>query len=204
MRSRGLSIEVLATSIPTGGDWERTFNTLLQGRMPLAVVGPVNPGIRGVPFLSTAEILSQGGQDRLATLVESHGRPGEPEAILTEQGSAEQIAQTLAEGVAADFVFANPHTLFPEAGRAAEALAAELGVELPADTRVGLMMHLACLVERRAGQREELKEAPPVPPDLAGVARCLAPMSHRFRVRFLPEDLRRIREILCNTLTQKD
>lgn len=205
MRSRGLYTEVLATSIPPGGDWERMFNSLLQGRRPLAVVGPVNPGLPGVPFFSSVEALTPAGQNRLAMLVESQGSPRAPEALLAGELPDGDLAGALVAGVADEFVFTNPHTLMPEAERAARALAAAMGVDLSRDVYVGLVMHLACLVERRAGERGQHEAtAPEADVQTEDLARCLAPLSRRFRVEFLAEDLLRIRETLANTLSATD
>ncbi|MBP2020135.1 transcriptional regulator with AAA-type ATPase domain/transcriptional regulatory protein LevR [Symbiobacterium terraclitae] len=204
MRARGHSVAVLATSIPPSGDWERMFKTLLQGRRPLAVVGPVNPGIPGIPYFASVEILTQAGQDRLAALVESRAAPAGPEVLMADDPPAEDLARTLATGVEDDFVFTNPHTLFPEVARTVDALAAAAGAQLPGDMRVGLVMHLACLVERLAGERDRAQDPAPVSPEVAGLARCLAPLAQRFRIRFGAEDLFRLREVLHNTLCATD
>lgn len=195
MRARGHSVAVVAASIPAAGDWERMFTSLLQGDRPLAVVGPIHPGIADVFYVSNVEIFTPDGQDRLAALVERHARLSGPEVLTELHPPAEELARTLATGVENDFHFTNPHTLMPEAVRAADALAEEFGVELPSGIRTGLVFHIACLVERRAGERGQ-RPVPGPDPELEPLARWLAPLSHRFAVHFLPDDLRLIREIL--------
>lgn len=195
MRARGLGVEVVAASIPQAGAWDRLFASLLQGRRPAAVVGPINPGLPGVAFFSSVEIFTESGQDRLAAVLERGAGAVAPERLADRDVPADDLARTLAAGVEADFDYANPYTLMPEAIRAADALAEVAGGPLPSDVRVGLIMHIACLTERRAGEGER-RPVLGVPPDLAPVAACMVPLAQRFGVSFQPEDLYRIREIV--------
>lgn len=198
MRLRGLSVEVVAGSIPPGGDWERMFATLLQGKRPLAVVGPVHPHLPDVAYFSTLEVLTPSGQERLAALVDGNARHVDPEILNESHLPAEELARALAVALESDFHLVNPHTLMPEVVRTVDALAEAAGVHLTAELRIGLAMHIACLVERRAAERGQ-RGVPEVEPELDGVARCLAPLSHRFAVSFLPADLHRIQHILHST-----
>lgn len=193
--SRGITVEVVAASIPSSGDWERLFHTLLRGRPPAAVVGPVNPGLPGVPFFSSAEVLTREGQARLAALLDRQSGGIVPERLADRDLPADELARTLAAGVEADFEHTNPYTLLPEAVRAADALAQVAGVNLPADVRIGLIMHIACLAEHRAAQRQP-DAAANGEPELDPVARCFAPLAQRFGVHFTPDDLSRIQQIL--------
>jgi len=193
--ARGLVAEVVAASIPPAGDWERLFNSLLQGRRPAAVVGPVRPGLRDVPFFSSAEVLTREGQERLASLLDPQLRTCVPERLTDKDLPTDELARTLASGLEEDFHFTNPYTVMPEAVRAADALAHTASVQLPADVRIGLIMHIACLTERRAGEREP-GPLPGVGTGFERIARCLAPLAHRFHVQFQPDDLAHIRQIL--------
>lgn len=195
LRARGLAVEVVAASIPPAGAWDRLFTSLLQGRRPAAVVGPVNPRLPDVPFFTSAEIFTREGQERLANLVDPQVAVAAPERLTDADLPGDELARTLAAGVEEDFDFTNPYTLMPEAVRAADALAREMGVQLPHDLRIGLIMHIACLAERRAGERER-GSVSVTDPGMEPVARCLAPLAHRFHAELLPEDLYRIREIV--------
>jgi len=195
LRVRGLAAEVVAASLPPAGTWDRLFSTLLQGRRPVAVVGPVNPGLPDVSYFSSAEILTREGQDRLAALLDRLVGNVVPERLTDRRLPADDLARALAAGVEENFNLTNPYTLMPEAVRAADALADAAGVQLPADVRIGLIMHIACLTERRA-RETGAEPAPEVVPELELVARCLAPLCQRFHVQFLPDDLVTIREML--------
>ncbi|HEY8384852.1 MAG TPA: hypothetical protein VIK82_01420, partial [Porticoccaceae bacterium] len=201
LRARGIVAEVVAASIPPAGAWEKLFNSLLQGRRPAVVVGPVNPGLRGVHFVSSAEVVTREGQERLAALLDLQAGPIAPERLTDRDLPTDELARTLAAGMEEDFVFTNPYTLMPEAVRAADALAQVAGVQLPSDVRIGLIMHIACLTERRAGERERERD---VGTEFEPVARCLAPLSHRFHVQFLPDDLARIHQILQDVRCTND
>lgn len=90
--------------------------------------------------------------------------------------------------------------LLPRAARVVEDLEAEFGLQLPDDMRVGLLMHLAALVERRAAGRNTAQSPAALDPEMLRILRCPSPLSQMFQVTFLPDDLLRIHEILNNTL----
>lgn len=202
LRQWDLAAEIITTSITPGPGGERMLHSLLGGRKPAVVIGPVNPHLPGVPFLSSAEIVTPAGQDRLHLLLQGRGDSGGGPAtpLRADDPRPSQIAEPLAESLAEHFRFSNPHTLLPQAVAVVEALEGEYGVKLPGDIQAGLLMHLALVVESRAADRTASQTATALDPQMLRVQRCLAPLARAFQVTFLPEDLIRIHEIMTNTL----
>ncbi len=200
LRAWEVPAEVIPTSITPGTDGQRMIQSLLGGRRPLAVIGPLSPAIPGVPFLSSAEIVTAAGQNRLRAILQQRGHGAGPEILLTEDPQPADLAETLAESLGEHFLFSNPRTLLPKAAEVTEALESEFGTRLPGDMRVGMLMHLASLVERRATTRNMAQSPASLEPHMLRILRCLAPLSQTFQVTFLPEDLLRIHEVLQNTL----
>lgn len=203
-RSWEQAVEVVATSIPVGKEGERVIASLLGGRRPLAVIGPQAPPMSGVPFFSSAEMVTAEGQERLRRLVDQRGATPSPQILLESDPHPSDLAKTLADSLAEEFLFTNPRVLLPRAAQVAEALEVEFALQLPGDMRVGLLMHLAALVERRAEGRNLSHSPGALDPHMRRILRCLAPLSQLFQVTFLPDDLLRIHEILNNTVLRND
>ncbi|HWI60503.1 MAG TPA: hypothetical protein VNT75_01550, partial [Symbiobacteriaceae bacterium] len=197
---RGQLVDVVSMSIPQGEDWQRALTPVLAGRQPLALIGPVNPAIAGIPFLHSGEVVTAAGQERLVALVEQSTRGSVPEALLEASPAPADIATTLATTLATEFMFTNPFTLLPRVMEAADAMEAKLGAKIPSDIRVGLLMHLATLVERRASERGAAAAPRTSDPRLAELDHCLSPLRETFHAAFRPEDLVRIYEVLTNTV----
>ena len=108
-----------------------------------AIVGTMDPGIEGVPFVAFEEILFSGTTERLdKVLVRWIGEEG----IATFHESV--VKRLTLQNVFESLTILNPEKLFAEVERAVTSLQDLTGREIAPAATIGLYVHLCCLVER--------------------------------------------------------
>lgn len=148
-------VDVIPASLGSGSAWNRLVETLMRAHRLRAVVGPVAPKLPGVPYISTEEIVQGGGQARLRRLftetgeLRSEGRPAADPAPETVADAIAQMATTLTPHLKST----NPTVTVPIVIRCLQAIEAQMGSSLESGLRIGLTMHLACLLDRKIEAR---------------------------------------------------
>ncbi|MHB9145755.1 MAG: sigma-54-dependent transcriptional regulator [Symbiobacteriia bacterium] len=199
-------VEVISASMGSGSGWTRLVTTLLESHRLLAVVGPVNPRISGVPHISAEEMVVGSGGPRLRRLVQEGTKV--PEALRRDGASnpALTIFDSTAAALSNHLVFTNPVMSVPAIARVLNAIETVLGRPFSDDLRVGLTMHLASLIEYRV--RSRLMEASAAgQDDRTGehqwLVNALQDLTSMFHVQMTTEDLSRVGEILKQTGTSQ-
>ena len=122
---------------------EGTQSQAFQGHAVRAIVGTMDPGIEGIPFVAFENILYSGMTDRFdAVLVRWIGEEG-----LTAFHSSVWKRLTL-QNVIESLVILNPERLFAEVEFAVKLLQELDDHAIAPAATIGLYVHLCCLVER--------------------------------------------------------
>jgi transcriptional regulatory protein LevR len=144
-------VEVIPAQIGTGEGWNRLVATLLRSHRLLAAVGPFHPRIPGIPYISTEEMVVGQGTRRLRQLVdEGSAPPPAPVLAVVDQAS---IFAHMAASLGEHLKLTNPATTVPAALKTLTAVEQYLGRTLDDELRVGLVMHLVCMLERKVRER---------------------------------------------------
>ena len=108
-----------------------------------AIVGTMDPGIEGIPFVALEDILWSGTTERLdKVLVRWIGEEG----IATFHESV--VKRLTLQNVIESLTILNPEKLFTEVELAVASLQDLTGIAIAPAATIGLYVHLCCLVER--------------------------------------------------------
>jgi len=188
-------IEVISASIGFGSRWDRLLSSHLKDKRLLAVVGPINPQLTGIPYISTEEFVVGSGIQRLVQLVN-----GCSQMIAPPTSEESNLDELIAASLSRNMTFTNPRTTVPAIAETLAAYTTETGHQLDDELRLGLLMHVACLIERRLRDqlvKPHLREE--TPPAFASTPYFLS-LAEQFYIRFTAGDLKRIQEILSMCL----
>ena len=167
-RLPGLSqqrVEVVCVDINLSGKTEAEVQRLVGNRHVVAVVGTINPHLESYPFIALTDFLFGDGVARLRTLLgETLIDPAllqppavEQEAVLTTPPAGmsssssmrradlmREITHTLGEHL----LFLNPVRAMPLIEHMIELIEVEVGETFELEVLAGLVLHLACIMER--------------------------------------------------------
>lgn len=209
LRQHARRVDVIPASIGTGSGWSRLVSTLLQSHRLLAVVGPINPRIPGVPYVNTEEVVVGRGWRRLRQIVEEGTGAREP-APAEQPASAgadyTSIFGQMAVSLGEHLKVTNPAATIPVIAKGLNAIEEYLGAPLTDELRVGLMMHLVCLVERKVRDRlvnDSLRDVPAgaYGGQLSWLPEALREITAMFHVRFSDDELERLDEIISQSVS---
>jgi len=176
LRQQG--VEVVCMDINLSGKTEADVQHLVGNRHVVAVVGTINPHLESYPFIALTDFLFGDGIARLRTLLgETLIDPALLQPPTTEQdpllmsqpihkpasGHADpafmqradlmrEIAHTLSEHL----LFLNPARAMPLIERMIELIEVEVGETFELEVLAGLVLHLACIMERGVQNAELL------------------------------------------------
>lgn len=166
---RHQGVEIICMDITLSGKTQDDVSRLVGNRHVAAVVGTINPHLEQYPFIALTDFLFGDGIARLRTLLgvtwidpavlhplpsdgdtfaaqaadQLNGR--EANAALTGRGElVKQITQTLAQRL----VFLNPARAMPLIDNMIDLIEVEVGETFDIEVLAGLMLHLACILER--------------------------------------------------------
>lgn len=168
-RLPGLSeqgVEILCMDISLSSKTEADIQSLVGNRHVVAVVGTINPHLESYPFIALTDFLFGDGIARLRTLLGStlidpallHPRP--LDHSISEFKSGDQPPQTTIFARRADLMreisstlsqrllFLNPARIMPLIERMIELIEVEVGETFEIEVLAGLVLHLACILER--------------------------------------------------------
>jgi len=163
-------VEVVCVDINLSGKTEADVQRLVGNRHVVAVVGTINPHLESYPFIALTDFLFGDGVARLRTLlgetlidpallqppiVEQETIPAVPLAGTPTSASTSpafmqrvdlmrEITHTLSEHL----LFLNPIRAMPLIERMIELIEVEVGETFEPEVLAGLVLHLACIMER--------------------------------------------------------
>jgi transcriptional regulatory protein LevR len=148
-------IETICMDINLSGKTESEVQRLVGERQVVAVVGTINPHLKSYPFISLTEVLFGDGITRLRTLL---GSTLIDPAIIQPPTLSDTAAPTFTKR--SDLVreitytlnqrllFLNPLRVLPLIERMIEMIEVEVGETFDIEVLAGLIVHLACVLER--------------------------------------------------------
>lgn len=155
-------IEIICMDISLSTKTEADIQRLVGDRQVVAVVGTINPHLENYPFIALTDFLFGDGIARLRTLLGStliDPALLHPSA-LAESTSAASPPQNLAFARRADLMqeimftlsqrllFLNPTRIMPLIEKMIELIEVEVGETFEMEVLAGLVLHLACILER--------------------------------------------------------
>ena len=169
---RRQGVEIVCMDISLSGKTEADVQRLVGNRHVVAVVGTINPHLESYPYIGLTDFLFGDGIARLRTLlggtlidpalleppVHDQGQSLLPSPFL--QGVESPLAATPSFTRRADLVreitatlgqrmmFLNPARAMPLIERMIELIEVEVGESFEIEVLAGLMLHLACILER--------------------------------------------------------
>lgn len=157
LRQQG--VETICMDINLSGKAEAEVQRLVGHRHVVAIVGTINPHIESYPFISLTELLFGDGIARLRTLLGSTlidpallqpPAPSPASPIVTQRADlVHEIAHTLNQRL----LFFNSHRVLPLIERMIELIEVEVGETFDIEVLAGLLLHLACILERGPQQK---------------------------------------------------
>lgn len=198
-------VEVIPASIGTGAGWNRLVATLLRSHRLLAAVGPFHPRIPGIPYISTEEMVVGHGARRLRQLAEEGA--GSRETVPEPPSPADPAAVFvhMAASLGEHLKVTNPSATVPVVLKGLRAIEQYLGRPLDDALRVGLTMHLVCLLERKVQERL-MMEAPPAGAETPHrgspwLPEALRELTGVFHVQLTGDELDRLDEIIQGSVS---
>lgn len=116
-------------------------NRLSKDKKILAVVGAVNPNIYGVPFISISEVLIDNNFSKI-------------EEMLKKMDTNSEVYEDVFKMLSSELENFDVSSFKKRCLEFLENLATKLEVDLDLDKRIGLIMHLACALNRLKEGRE--------------------------------------------------
>jgi transcriptional regulator with AAA-type ATPase domain/transcriptional regulatory protein LevR len=158
------AVEIICMDISLSSKTEVDIQRLVGNRQVVAVVGTINPHLENYPFIALTDFLFGDGIARLRTLLGStlidpallhpatldqlsvSGTPAPvPNLNLSRQADLmQEISFTLSQRL----LFLNPTRVMPLIERMIELIEVEVGETFEIDVLAGLVLHLACVLER--------------------------------------------------------
>jgi len=165
LRQQG--VEIICMDINLSGKAEADVQRLVGNRQVVAVVGTINPHLESYPFIALTDFLFGDGIARLRTLLggtlidpallqpsssdqdslaSSAYVPGfSSTPVLTQRSDlVREISHTLSQ----QLIFLNPARAMPLIDHMIELIEVEVGETFDIEVLAGLMLHLACILER--------------------------------------------------------
>jgi len=170
LRQQG--VEIICMDINLSGKTEADVQRLVGNRDVVAIVGTINPHLESYPFIALTDFLFGDGIARLRTLLggtlidpallqppcaseqvveSSDGFSG---SVLPDNGSTPVITQRselvreVTHTLGQSLLFLNPVRAMPLIDHMIELIEVEVGETFEIDVLAGLMLHLACILER--------------------------------------------------------
>lgn len=152
-------IEIICMDISLSSKTEADIQLLVGNRRVVAVVGTINPHLEHYPFIALTDFLFGDGMTRLRTLLGGtlidpallHLAPlpqaelAPPHLILARRADLmQEITFTLSQRL----LFLNPTRIMPLIEKMIELIEVEVGETFALDVLAGLVLHLACILER--------------------------------------------------------
>ena len=157
-------VEIICMDISLSSKTEADIQRLVGNRQVVAVVGTINPHLESYPFIALTDFLFSDGIARLRTLLGSTLidpallHPATLDQLSVSGASAEapkqvlgrrsDLMQEIAFTLSQRLLFLNPTRIMPLIEKMIELIEVEVGESFEIDVLAGLVLHLACVLER--------------------------------------------------------
>ncbi|OLB33743.1 MAG: hypothetical protein AUH05_16770 [Ktedonobacter sp. 13_2_20CM_53_11] len=169
---REQEVEIICMDINLSGKTEEDVQRLVGNRHVVAIVGTINPHLESYPFIALTDFLFGDGIARLRTLLggtlidpallhpsSAVGQRDVPSSSDTDPplltaGATPQLTQRselvreITHTLSQSLLFLNPARAMPLIDHMIELIEVEVGETFDIDVLAGLMLHLACILER--------------------------------------------------------
>ncbi len=165
LRQQGIA--VICMDIGLSGKTEVEVQQLVSNRQVVAIVGTINPHLETYPFISLTDVLFGDGIARLRTLLGStlidpallHPSTAQIVQVAPSTPPFAQRADLIREisyTLSQRLIFLNPLRVLPLIDKMIELIEVEVGETFDIDVLAGLILHLACILERGIQQKGHL------------------------------------------------
>lgn len=171
LRQQG--IEIICMDIQLSGKTDLEVQQIVGHRQVVAIVGTINPHLENYPFISLTDVLFGDGVARLRTLL--GGTLIDP-TLLHPQVTASVLSTTttttpaftqradlireISYTLSQRMIFLNPTRVLPLIDRMIELIEVEVGETFDIEVLAGLLLHIACVLERGTQQKGLLVSEP--------------------------------------------
>jgi transcriptional regulatory protein LevR len=158
-------VEIICMDINLSGKTEADIQRLVGNQQVVAIVGTINPHLEHYPFISLTEILFGDGIARLRTLLgdtlidpallqPAATLPDDMTPTFTQRADLiREISHTLSQRL----LFLNPARILPLIERMIEMIEIEVGETFEIEVLAGLILHLACVLERSQPEQKSFQ-----------------------------------------------
>jgi transcriptional regulator with AAA-type ATPase domain/transcriptional regulatory protein LevR len=158
-------VEIICMDISLSNKTEADIQQLVGNRQVVAVVGTINPHLEKYPFIALTDFLFGDGVARLRTLLggtlidpallhlsalehpTAEAAPHMPQPNLTFARRAD-LMQEISFTLSQRLLFLNPTRIMPLIEKMIELIEVEVGETFEIEVLAGLVLHLACILER--------------------------------------------------------
>lgn len=158
-------VEILCIDVNISGKTDAEIQRLVGNRQVVAIIGTINPHLSNYPFIGLTEFLFGDGVARLRTLLGetlidpalllptanntlTGVLPFGPSGVTTTFQRREELMREIAHTLGQRMLFLNAELALPLVLRMIELIEVEVGESFEIDVLAGLMLHLACIMER--------------------------------------------------------
>ena len=158
-------VEIICMDISLSSKTEADIQRLVGDRQVVAVVGTINPHLEKYPFIALTDFLFSDGVARLRTLLGSTlidpaflhlaaldqqiSVPGVSAPAPNQAfGRRADLMQAISFTLSQRLLFLNPTRIMPLIEKMIELIEVEVGETFEVDVLAGLVLHLACVLER--------------------------------------------------------
>ncbi|MGB8343681.1 MAG: sigma 54-interacting transcriptional regulator [Ktedonobacteraceae bacterium] len=166
---RQSGVEIICMDITLSGKTQDDIQRLVGNREVVAIVGTINPHLEQYPYIALADFLFGDGIARLRTLLgetwidpavlhpalvddSALATPLAPflneDGVLYGMTPRSQLVQQITQTLNQRMLFLNPARAIPLIDKMIELIEVEVGETFDIEVLTGLMLHLACILER--------------------------------------------------------
>jgi transcriptional regulatory protein LevR len=159
-------VEIICMDINLSGKTEADVQRLVGNRHVVAIVGTINPHLKSYPFIALTDFLFGDGIARLRTLLggtlidpallqpdslslSAYAEPALPgSASVPKLTQRTELVREISHTLSQRLLFLNPVRAMPLIDHMIELIEVEVGETFEIEVLAGLMLHLACILER--------------------------------------------------------
>src|SRR2546423_463054 len=164
LRQQG--VEIICMDINLSGKTEADVQRMVGNRHVVAIVGTINPHLKSYPFIALTDFLFGDGIARLRTLLggtlidpallqpdslslSAYAEPALPgSASVPKLTQRTELVREISHTLSQRLLFLNPVRAMPLIDHMIELIEVEVGETFEIEVLAGLMLHLACILER--------------------------------------------------------
>jgi transcriptional regulator with AAA-type ATPase domain/transcriptional regulatory protein LevR len=161
-------VEITCMDINLSGKTEADIQRLVGNQQIVAIVGTINPRLEHYPFISLTEILFGDGIARLrmllgdtlidpALLQQGATLPNNTDNATPTFTRRADLIREIAHTLSKRMLFLNPTRILPLIERMIDLIEIEVGETFEIEVLAGLILHLACVLERSQQEQKSFQ-----------------------------------------------